>query len=158
MHEREREIFHLVEPAVASQGLDLVEVGLSGGSRRSVVRVVVHSAAGVTHADCTRATRAMGRVLDEANAFPGSYVLEVSSPGTDRILRTPREFDVFRGRAVRVQLADDTQEITGTAAGSRGDAVAVARESGEEEVLPWSRIGRARLVPEPPGRPGVKRG
>jgi ribosome maturation factor RimP len=158
VQEREREIFDLVEPAVASQGLDLVEVSLGGGTRRPVVRVVVHSAAGVTHADCVRATRAMGRVLDEANALPGSYLLEVSSPGTDRVLRTPREFDVFRGCAVRVQLADGTKEIDGRAAGSRGDAIAVARENGEEDILPWSRIGRARLVPEPPDSKGGRRG
>ncbi len=154
MREREREIFDLVEPAAAAQGLDLVEVALGQAGRRAIVRVVVHSAAGVTHADCARLTRAAGHVLDGEDVFRDGYVLEVSSPGTDRVLREPREFDVFRGRAVRVVFADDAGEVEGRAAGARGDAVVLARTNGAEELLPWSRIGRARLMPEPPDESG----
>lgn len=154
MQEREREIFDLVEPAVAEQGLSLVEVSLATGGRRAVVRVVVYSTAGVTHADCARLTRAADRLLEAAVAFPDGYVLEVSSPGMERVLREPREFEVFRGRAVRVVLAADSSEVEGRAAGSRGDAVVLALLNGAEEVLPWSRIGRARLMPEPPRETG----
>lgn len=154
----EREIFALLEPHVGSQGLDLVEVALSGGRRRAVVRLVVHSEGGVTHGDCARITRVAGSVLDEACAFPGSYVLEVWSPGTDRVLRSPREFDLFRGRLVQVTWADGDGGATGRAAGTRGEeSVALTREDGGEDVLPWSRIARARLVPEPPER-GTARG
>jgi ribosome maturation factor RimP len=154
VQEREREIFDLVERAAAEQGLDLVEVGLGRAGRRTVVRVVVHSAAGVTHADCARMTRAAGHVLDGAARFPEGYVLEVSSPGMDRVLREPREFEVFRGRPVRVVLADDSRELEGRAEGTRGDAVVVAQANGVEEILPWARIGRARLMPETPGGSG----
>jgi ribosome maturation factor RimP len=152
--EREREIFYLVEPAAAAQGLGLVEVGLGRSGRRVVVRVVVHSAAGVTLADCSRVTRSAGHALESAGVFPEGYVLEVSSPGMERVLRGPREFEVFRGRAVRVVLADDSTELEGRAAGSRGDTVILTRSNGVEEVLLWSRIGRARLMPEPPEEAG----
>jgi ribosome maturation factor RimP len=146
--ERDREIFELVEPGVASQGVDLVDVELAPARRRTIVRLIVHSDAGVTHADCARVTRVASRILDESGAMAGSYVLEVSSPGTERVLKTPREFDLFRGRAVRVHLRDGSEEITGRAAGARGDAVALMREDGEL-ILPWTRVAKARLVMEP---------
>ena len=146
----EREIFDLLEPGVASQGVDLVEVELAPSKRRTVVRIVVHSAGGVTHADCARVTRAVGNILDESEAFPGSYLLEVSSPGMERVLKTPREFDVFRGRAVRVHLRDAPEDVVGRAAGARGDAVVLVREDGEL-ILPWTRVARVRLLPEPAG-------
>lgn len=146
MGERDREIFDLVEPGVASQGVDLVEVELAMSRRHTTVRLVVHSSGGVTHADCARVTRVVGRILDEVNAFPGTYLLEVSSPGLERILKAPREFDVFRGRAVRVHLRDGPEEV-GRAAGARGDDVVLEREDGEL-ILPWTRVARARLAPD----------
>jgi ribosome maturation factor RimP len=152
------EIFALLEPLVGSQGLDLVEVAISGGRSRAIVRLVVLSEAGVTHGDCARVTRAAGAVLDEAGAFPGSYVLEVWSPGTDRVLRAPREFDLFRGRMVQVMLADEAAPRVGRAAGTRGpEEVALARDDGGEDVLAWSVVVKARLIPEPPAK-GAQRG
>jgi len=154
----EPEIFALLEPHVGAQGLDLVEVAVSGGRRRAVVRLVVHSEAGVTHGDCARVTRAAGAALDEAGAFPGSYVLEVWSPGTDRVLRAAREFDLFRGRLVQVVLADEDVPRTGRAAGTRGaESVALARDDGGEDVLAWAAVAKARLIPEPP-ETGAQRG
>jgi ribosome maturation factor RimP len=69
------------------------------------------------------------------------------------VLKAPREFDVFRGRLVRVQLSDEPGEVVGRAAGTRGAAVAVARDEGEL-VLPWARVAKARLAPEPAGALG----
>lgn len=157
MDVREREIFDLVEPGVASQGVDLVEVALGGGRRRTVIRIVVHSEAGVTHADCARVTRIVGRTLDESRVVPGSYLLEVSSPGTDRVMKEPREFELFRGRPVRLRLVDTAEEIAGRAAGTEGDDVVLARDDGTRDVLPWPRIAKARLAEEPPA-PGTGRG
>jgi len=115
----EPEIFELLRPVVAGQGAELVEVSVSGGRNRAFVRLIVHAPAGVTHADCARVTRAAAPVLDAAAAFPGAYVLEVWSPGTDRVLKSPREFDLFRGQLVQVALVNEAEAVTGRAAGSR---------------------------------------
>ncbi|MFN8176456.1 MAG: ribosome maturation factor RimP [bacterium] len=150
MEDRDRRIFDLVEPGVASQGVELVEVSVAPSRHRTFVRIVVHSRSGITHADCERVTRVAGRILDDAEAIPGSYVLEVSSPGLERVLKTPREFDVFRGRLIRLQMSDEPTEIVGRSAGTRGAEVALSREEGEL-VVPWTRVARARLLPEPAG-------
>jgi ribosome maturation factor RimP len=148
--DRDREIFDLIEPGISPLGVDLVEVTVAPSRHRTFVRIVVHSARGITHADCERVTRAAGHLLDDAGSIPGSYVLEVSSPGLERVLKAPREFDVFRGRLVRVQLSDEPMEVVGRAAGTRGAAVALARDEGEL-VLPWARVAKAKLAPEPAG-------
>ncbi|MEZ5065480.1 MAG: ribosome maturation factor RimP [bacterium] len=143
-------LFELLEPVAESQGVDLVEVGLSRTGRGHVVRIVIHSEAGVTHADCARVTRAAGAALEEDETFPGSYVLEVGSPGLDRVLKEAREFDVFRGRRVRVWIREGgTSERSGVVAGRRGDeTVAILEDDGEERVFDWASVAKARLVPE----------
>jgi ribosome maturation factor RimP len=149
-------LFALLEPHVASQGVSLVEVAQNPAGRRVIVRVIIHSEAGVTHSECARVTRAAAAVLDEAEGAPPSYVLEVSSPGTDRVLKDPREFDLFRGLEVRLQViategdAGTRREVTGKVDGRDGDDVVVRGEDGSKSVVPWSSVARARLVPETP--------
>jgi len=154
MTEQDRELFDRIEPRVTSMGLDLVEVTASPGRRGSVVRVVIHSIRGITLDDCARVTRALGPVLDAAEWPGGRYVLEVSSPGLDRVLRHPREFGLFRGATVRMVLApgSDEREVTGIAVGQDGESVVIRREDGRETAIPWSSVAKARLVPERPGR------
>lgn len=155
----ETALFERIEPHVSGQGADLVEVSLMPGPGGTTVRIVIHSAAGVTIGDCTRVTRALGVILDDAPELAGRYVLEVTSPGTDRVLRAPREFEVFRGARVRLHLERPEQEedagereLVGVAAGTSGDSVVVRREDGRETVIPWSRVAKARLNPEKLGR------
>ncbi|MBZ0268512.1 hypothetical protein K8I85_10185, partial [bacterium] len=80
-------------------------------------------------------------------------------PGTDRVLRAPREFELFRGERVRLHLEPPGEEegagereLTGVAAGTSGESVVVRREDGRESVIPWSRVAKARLNPEKLGR------
>ena len=148
MRRSDRELFALLEPVVAAQGVGLVEVVQAGGDRRTTIRVVIHSANGVTHGDCVRVTRAAGDALDDAGAPHGGYDLEVSSPGLRRVLKAPFEFEVFRGLSVRVWVGDGEtrSEISGVALGTRdGDRVVLRAEDGSESVIPWSRVTKARL-------------
>ena len=154
MQDGERNVFRLLEPVVRSQGLALVEVRLVGAQSRPALRIVIHSPEGVSHTDCARVTRAANEVIEASGTMPGGYLLEVSSAGLERVLREPREFDLFRGRQVQVRVADgDPAEIRGTAEGSlEGDTVVVRGEDGGETRIEWARIRKARLVPETPVR------
>jgi ribosome maturation factor RimP len=154
MDGRERELHDLLEPEIASQGVDLLEVSLAPAGSRVVVRIVIHSAAGVSHGDCARVTRIAAEKLDEREAVPGSYILEVSSPGTDRVLKSEREFDVFRGRRVRLwrDVEGTPTETAGVCAGTRENGLVVLRsDDGEESTIPWSSVTKARLVPDEAG-------
>ncbi len=100
-----------VEPAVAGVGLLLERVVVTAAGRRSVVRVVVDLPDGPGGVDAdalTEASRAISAALDEADPVRGSYVLEVSTPGTDRPLTEARHFRRAVTRLVRLTLVDGT--------------------------------------------------
>ena len=68
------------------------------------MRVYLDRADGVTIDHCEAVSRALDAKLDEADPIEGSYVLEVSSPGADRVLRKPEHFERFLGEQVEVRL------------------------------------------------------
>jgi ribosome maturation factor RimP len=98
--ERVREI---AERVAASSGLEVVEVELRGGGNKRMLRIVIDKATGVTHEDCANLSREVGTILDVEDAVPdGSYVLEVSSPGLDRKLVRPADYQRFTGSRVKL--------------------------------------------------------
>lgn len=103
---RER-LLPIITPIVTQQfGLDLIEVELKGSKANMVVRVIVDADGGVKLETCAGVNRAIGDALDTADVMPGRYRLEVSSPGIDRPLRTPRDFQRNAGRAVHLRYRD----------------------------------------------------
>src|SRR5213083_1132713 len=98
--ERVREI---AERVAASSGLEVVEVELRGGGKARMLRIVIDKPAGVTHEDCANLSREVGTILDVEDAVPGgSYTLEVSSPGLDRKLIRPADYERFTGSRVKL--------------------------------------------------------
>src|SRR5437868_11795312 len=98
--ERVREI---AERVAASSGLEVVEVELRGGGKARMLRIVIDKPEGVTHEDCANLSREVGTILDVEDAVPGgSYLLEVSSPGLDRKLVRPVDYERFTGSRVKL--------------------------------------------------------
>lgn len=103
--DRVREI---AERVAASNGLEVLGVEFRGSGQARMLRVFLdkpNSAdpiAGVTHGDCADFSREFGTILDVEDAVPGSYTLEVSSPGLDRKLAKASDFERFTGTRVKV--------------------------------------------------------
>jgi ribosome maturation factor RimP len=98
--ERIREIAARV---AASSGLEVVDVELRGGGKARMLRIIIDKLGGVTHQDCADLSREVGTILDVEDAVPGgSYVLEVSSPGLDRKLVGPGDYERFTGSKVKL--------------------------------------------------------
>jgi ribosome maturation factor RimP len=98
--ERVREI---AERVATSSGLEVVDVELRGGGKSRMLRIVIDKPAGVTHEDCANVSREVGTILDVEDAVPGgSYLLEVSSPGLDRKLTRPADYERFAGSRVKL--------------------------------------------------------
>jgi ribosome maturation factor RimP len=138
----------LLEPAVAAMGLELADLDAHFG-RRGLLRLYIDRPGGVTVDDCQRVSEQIGALLDVEDPLPGSYVLEVSSPGFDRRLRTAAHFERFGGERVRIELKDPLdgrRNFTGRLAGVEGSVVLVEVE-GELKRLPMNEIAMARLAP-----------
>lgn len=87
----------------ASSSLEVVEVELRGGGKARMLRIVIDKPSGVTHEDCANLSREVGTILDVEDVIPGgSYTLEVSSPGLDRKLVRPADYQRFTGSRVKL--------------------------------------------------------
>src|SRR5215467_4613978 len=93
----------IADRVASSSGLEVVEIELCGGGKSRMLRVFIDKPAGVTHEDCANFSREFGTILDVEDAVPGAqYTLEVSSPGLDRKLVRPGDFDRFAGHRVHL--------------------------------------------------------
>lgn len=159
--ERLREI---AAPVCAAHGLALVDARFASEHGGLVLRVLIErpdqaeqpaaAGAGVSLADCQAVSRDLSTLLDveDPDLLPGRYRLEVGSPGLDRPLFTPQDFQRFAGREVRVRTSRAVagrKQIEGVLQGLAGDCVKlkVALDHAEQElVVPLHEITKANLV------------
>lgn len=100
-------IREIVARVAGSMGLELVDVEFRGGGKARMLRIYIDRPEGVTHEDCANVSREVGTILDVEDAVPGgSYLLEVSSPGLDRKLTKPADFERFTGSLVKLSTRE----------------------------------------------------
>jgi ribosome maturation factor RimP len=144
---RER-LIALIEPVLARVGYELVELEYAAGRSQAVVRIFIDTAAGVTVDDCERVSREVAALLDVDDPIPTAYSLEVSSPGFDRLLRTPAHFERFVGSRVFVELKAPRagrKRYTGMLQAVSATGIELEVDKQKVEV-PFEEIGKARLA------------
>lgn len=94
----------IIEPFLQAHGFELVELQVQQRKGSWFVRIFVDAAGGISLEDCQRLSREIGQLLEAEESLSSSYVLEVSSPGLDRPLRTARDFLRQHQRLVKVFL------------------------------------------------------
>jgi ribosome maturation factor RimP len=92
----------LLQPALEEKGVELVELSISGNTRRYVLRLFVDRPAGISIGECAQLSRDLADLLDTHDPIRASYTLEVSSPGLTRPLKTKRDFERALGKVVRL--------------------------------------------------------
>jgi len=143
-------LYAIVTPVVADQGFDLEDLTVSRAGRRHVVRVVVDGDDGVSLDAVATVARAVSTSLDEAeqrdgDLAPGEYTLEVSSPGVDRPLVTPRHWRRNIGRLVQTRI--DGKQVTGRVVEADDQAVTLETEQHTLSV-PVAMLGPGRVQVE----------
>lgn len=132
--------------------LELVDVNVTRERGRTCVRISVDKDGGVTLDDCAAASNLIGQILERDEVIPGPYVLEVMSPGIDRPLRRPEDFEKSVGRRVKVRLKQPF-EGRNSYSGIVRDAVeeSFVLDMGDEVLeLKYENLSSARLDPELP--------
>jgi len=102
--------------------------------------------------DCERVSHEVSALLDVEDPIPTAYTLEVSSPGSDRVLRTKAHYDRFAGSRVHVELKaprEGRRRYTGTLK-SVSDAGIELEVDRQPVSVPFDEIEKARLAPEIP--------
>ena len=139
----------LIEPVVTGLGYALVRVRFGGGARRQTLQVMAERADGSLNVDdCAHISRALSLVLDEQDPIEAEYDLEVSSPGIDRPLTRPEDFDRWAGFEAKMQVEpaiNGRKRFAGTLVGL-ADAAVVLRTGEGDVALPLTQVRDAKLV------------
>lgn len=144
-------ITEIANRVATSEGLALIDVELKGGRSNPLLRIYIDKPEGVSHADCALVSEQMSAILDVEDMFPGSYTLEVSSPGLDRALTKPSHYQHFSGRRARLVLREPVGEqrvIEGRLAGFEAGKVRMDLGEGRLVELDLANISKAKLVLE----------
>jgi len=166
--ERVREIAARV---AASSGLEVLDIEFLGGGKARMLRVFLDKPAagtdplaGVTHADCANFSREFGTILDVEDVMPGSYTLEVSSPGLDRKLVKAADYTRFTGSRVKLttrQPVNDNRHFEGRlesfqdgrltldlSVASHKSRKKMGDAAGQKIEIEFANVEKANLVPE----------
>ena len=132
--------------------LELVDVTIGREKGRTFIRIAVDKYGGVTVDECASASRLIGQVLDRESLISDRYVLEVSSPGVNRVLRSPEEFIWSIGKTVKVIMRQPLEGKTSY----RG----IVRNAGQEYFMlgigeelmkfDYAAVSKAELDPDLP--------
>jgi ribosome maturation factor RimP len=139
----------LAERVAAAHGVEPLEVQLRQRGRSQVLSVVLDADAPVEADVVERVSKELSHLLDEDDPLPGSYVLEVTTPGLDRPLRTARDFRRQRGHEVRVTRSQAGSEATLSVQGivvAVDDQAVTLEADGGELRLPLSEVVRGTVV------------
>ncbi len=123
-----KEIETLITPVIEQEGGELVDLQWRREGHQWVLRLFLDKPKGISLDDCAYFSDRVGALLDDTNAIEQSYVLEISSPGLDRVVKKDKDFERFAGKPVkvRVKIAENGQRrFAGILKGLRDGAVAV---------------------------------
>ena len=133
----------LLSPPLDEKGVELVELVLTGSDTRKLLRLFIDRPEGITIDECASLSRELADVLDTYNPIQGSYVLEVSSPGLDRPLKSPRDYERAQGRLVKL-IVDGRGEVTGKLLSFEEPEIAL-EVNGDLEKVDRSEVQKANL-------------
>jgi ribosome maturation factor RimP len=141
-------IFDLATPLATELNLEVVEVVFQTNKKPPVLRIDIRNLINDTSLDdCEQMSHALEAQLDATDIIPGSYILEISSPGISRILNTEREFISFKGFSVIVKTFapyKNQKEWQGKLQGRDEEAVYI-NQKGKAIAIPRSLIAKVQL-------------
>lgn len=144
---KERSLLEALEPHAQNHGIEIVTIELTGAKKAPTIRVYIDTPEGVSFDELSSSQAWINEVMDELDPFPGAYVLEVSSPGIDRPLRTPEHFSRFAGEDVMVRTVhavDGRSKFTGVLKGFEAGFVQLELD-GQIVSLPIDDIAKAQV-------------
>jgi ribosome maturation factor RimP len=147
------QIADLVDPVIADLGFRLVRVRIMGREDQTVQIMAERADGTISIDDCEAISRQLSPLLDAADVMPRAYNLEISSPGIDRPLVRPSDFEDWAGHQAKIELnelLDGRRRFSGTLEGFEDGEVRLEVDLDQIGVqvigLPVDLIGEARLV------------
>jgi ribosome maturation factor RimP len=142
-------IASLGERAALGTGIEIADIQVRGAGNARLVRVYIDKPQGVTHGDCELVSEKLGKLLDEEDVISdGSYTLEVSSPGIERKLSKPRDFERVVGRKIWLAFerpGESRTSLEGTLANFANGTLELEVASDKTIHIPLELVQKAKL-------------
>ncbi|MFH1848453.1 MAG: ribosome maturation factor RimP, partial [Candidatus Omnitrophota bacterium] len=130
------------------RNLELIELTYKRRGGSWVLCLVVDKEGGVSLDECAWVNRALGEILDKEDIIDESYILEVSSPGLDRALKTEKDFQKMAGKTIKIHTyapVEDSREHEGIVVSADATAVRIRPSGGNSEIsIPFDKIAKAK--------------
>ena len=143
-------VTEFVLPIAHSENLNLVEVDFLKEGSDWVLRIFLENEDGdLTIEECEKVSRALSVILDEEDPIDKSYILEVSSPGLERPLKTAEDFERFKGELIAVKTfkkINGQKEFIGTLKNFEAEKITLTLENEEEISIDYNLVARANLT------------
>ena len=125
----------VIDRCVTEHGAHLIQVGLRGERGKTLLQVFIDGLEPVTIDQCSLVSRALSGAIAQEQLLPGSYRLEVSTPGVDRPLAHPWQYPKHKGRTLRLvtQEGEQTRTLEGTLTGADGEGIELSLADGSRE-------------------------
>lgn len=140
-------IKELLEPILFEKRLELFDIEFKSQGQKGVLRVFIDKDEGVTIDDCTVISRELGTLLEVHDVIPGSYTLEISSPGLTRPLKKPSDYIRFKGKTVKIKTIEDIEDkkvFKGKLLDFIDETVSL-ETNGTNYLIPYNKIEKANL-------------
>jgi ribosome maturation factor RimP len=141
-------INEVIERVAAREGLELVHWETVGPRNYFVLRIFIDKPGGVTLGDCERVSNQVGTLFDVEDLISSQYTLEVSSPGIERGLYKPADYERFTGSRVKLRTAqpiDGQRNFKGVLLGINGDIVSLEADAAGRIDIPFEQIAKANI-------------
>lgn len=137
----------LIREKVAAIGYELYDLSLNSRPAGLTLTVFIDREGGVTLEDCARVSQELDPFLDRADLVRQSYILEVSSPGAERALRSQEDFNKSTGKKVRIIADQDgkIKHVSGRVVEVGDNQITLLTDRGEELIFEYDQIKRANL-------------
>ncbi len=145
-------ISEIIERVTSREELEYVHAEMVGGSGNGTLRIFIDKPGGVTHEDCAAVSDQVGLILDVEDIISSNYTLEVSSPGLDRGLYKPADYERFAGLQAHIKLLtplDGQRNFHGILIGLDEAVALLDDEKGNRQRLPLNQIAKANVEIEP---------
>jgi ribosome maturation factor RimP len=141
-------IHSLIHKDVDEKGFELVDMQFNRAKGRYLLRIFIDHENGIKIDDCEKVSKKISTSLDETDLIPGPYILEVSSPGLDRLLKKREDFERLQGHWIKLVFADSnqkTQSLDGKIFSCDDDTLILENKKEEKHNIPLASIIKAKL-------------
>ncbi len=144
----ENQIEEIIRPVIEDMGFELIRVKYITG-KNPVLQIMAEKPDGtMTVENCSSLSREISATLDVEDQISGKYLLEVSSPGSDRPLTRLKDFESYKGFDAKVELKEFTEgqkKIKGVLGGIEDNSI-IFQTNEEDWVIPFEDIKKAKLI------------